>query len=465
MLCAESLSTLIKKEVKNGRLGGVGVCRRGPIISHLFFADDSLIFCKASLEEHDVLQRVLKVYECASGQQLNHTKTSLFFSRNTPMDIQEIIKERFGAQVIKHHEKYLGLPSLVGRNKKNTFNSIKDKLMKKLAGWKEKLLSKAGKEVLIKAMAQAIPTYTMSVFKLPDSLCEDLTSMICNFWWGQRNEERRIAWMSWEKLCAPKSCGWMGFKKLKEFNLALLAKQGWRLQQGHDSLVYKVLKAKYFPTCNFSLAVLGNNPSFTWWSIMFAQPLVKNGLRWRLGNGESIRIWSDKWLPKPSTFMVSSLRLFMPHYMKVRDLINKEEASWKVDAIDALFMPHEVEVIKAIPISSHLPEDKLIWAWSNNGVFSVKNAYWIACQMSIAEFSGSSSDGSQERSFWKRLWQINVPHKIRHFVWRACRDILPLKTNLVKRNVLQVATCDGCNVEEDSIHFFWKSGRAKELWS
>ena len=192
--------------------------------------------------------------------------------------------------MIKHHEKYLGLPSLVGRNKKNTFITIKDKLRKKLAGWKEKLLSKVGKEVLIKAVAQAIPTYTMSVFKLPDSLCEDLTSMIRNFWWGQRDDERKIAWMSWEKLCAPKSCGRMGFKKLKEFNLSLLAKQGWRLQQGHDSLVYKVLKAKYFPTSDFSQAVLGNNPSFTWRSIMFAQPLVKYGSRWRLGNGEKIRI-------------------------------------------------------------------------------------------------------------------------------------------------------------------------------
>ena len=132
---------------------------------------------------------------------------------------------------------------------------------------------------------------------------------------------------------------------------------------------------------------------------MFAQPPVKNGLRWRLGNGESIRIWGDKWLPKPSTFMVSSPRLFMPHDMKVGELINKEEALWKADAIDALFALHEAEVIKAIPINSHLPEDKLIWAWSNNGVFSVNNAYWVACQMSTAEFSSSSSDGNQERSF------------------------------------------------------------------
>ena len=69
-----------------------------------------------------------------------------------------------------------------GTNKRNTFNDVKDKLRKKLAGWKEKLLSKAGKEVLIKAVAQARPTYTMSCFKIPDSLCDDLTSMIRNFW-------------------------------------------------------------------------------------------------------------------------------------------------------------------------------------------------------------------------------------------------------------------------------------------
>ena len=140
---------------------------------------------------------------------------------------------------------------------------------------------------------------------------------------------------------------------------------------------------------------------------------------------------------------------------KVGELIDKEEASWKVGAVDALFLPHEVETIKAIPISTNLPEDKQIWAWSTNGVFSVKNAYWVASQMSLVESTISSSDGSQEKSFWKKLWQINVPHKIRHFAWRACQDILPLQTNLVKRNVLQVDTCNECKVEaDDSIHFF-----------
>jgi len=95
--------------------------------------------------------------------------------------LKEEIKTRFGAQVIKQHEKYLGLPSLVGRRKRSTFNDIKEKLSKKLAEWKEKLLSKAGKEMLIKAVAQAIPTYTISCFKIPDALCEELTSMMRNF--------------------------------------------------------------------------------------------------------------------------------------------------------------------------------------------------------------------------------------------------------------------------------------------
>ena len=125
----------------------------------------------------------------------------------------------------------------------------------------------------------------------------------------------------------------------------------------------------------------------------------------------------------------------MPEDMKVGELLNKEEASWQVDVVDALFLLHEAEVIKVIPISSHLQEDKQIWALSTNGAFSVKNANWVATQMSLASSTGSSFDDSQERRFWKCLWQINVPHKIRHFFWRACQDILPLKTNIVKRNV------------------------------
>lgn len=121
---------------------------------------------------------ILETYEHESGQQLNRDKTSLFFSRNTPQPIQDDIKNRFGAKIIKQYEKYLDLPSLVGKNKCNTFHQLIERLDNKLSGWKGKLLSNAGKEILIKSVAQAMPTYTMSIFKLPNTLCDEMTSMV-----------------------------------------------------------------------------------------------------------------------------------------------------------------------------------------------------------------------------------------------------------------------------------------------
>ena len=428
--CAKGLSAMIKKATVEGDLHAVIVCRRGPKILHLFFADDSLIFCRASLEECDSLQRIFQVYEAASGQQLNRTKTSLFFNSNTDRSVKEEIKNRFGAQVIQKSQKYLGLPLMVGRNKRNSFNSIKEKLAKKLSGWKEKLLSKVRKEILIKVVAQAIPTYTMSCFKLLDSLCDELTSLIRNFWWGQKQNERKTAWLSWEKLCMPKSCGGLGFKLLKLFNLALLAKQGWRLQVGKHSLVFKVFKAKYFPDCDFVNASMGNNPSYIWQSLMAEQRVVKQGMRWQVGNGTNIREWRDKWLPNSSSHTVVSPWVNVSPDFRVSELIDSNKSYWNSDLIEQLILPYEVETVKSILLSTCLPTDKLIWAETNNGLFTVKSAYKVAVDILAASplgSSGSSSDESNMKRFWKRVWELDVPHKIRHFVWRACRDILPTR--------------------------------------
>ena len=113
-----------------------------------------------------------------------------------------------------NHTKYLGLPSIIGRSKKLVFAEIKEKVCKKLVGWKGKLLSMGGKEVLIKAMARAILTYTMSCFQLPKSLCEDLEKLMKSFWWGQKHQETKMAWVGWKTMCKPKSQGGMGFRNL-----------------------------------------------------------------------------------------------------------------------------------------------------------------------------------------------------------------------------------------------------------
>ena len=161
-------------------------------------------------------------------------------------------------------------------------------------------------------------------------------------------------------MCEPKVGGGLGFKNLKCFNLTLLAKQGWRLQLAQDSLVFWVLKAKYFPSCDFIHASLGHNQSYTWRSIMAAQDLVKGGVMWRVGNGRDVRVWGDRWLPCSSYNRVISPRLFLHEDTQVGELIDTEVKCWKSLMVDSIFLPHEAEAVKSIPLSVRLSPDKLL---------------------------------------------------------------------------------------------------------
>ena len=138
---------------------------------------------------------VLQACEMSLGQQINKAKTAIFFSHSTNEERRLMIKNTLGVEEIRSYEKYLGLPSLVGKNEKTSFNYIKERVWRKLQGWEEKLLSQVDREILIKAVVQTIPIYTMNCFKLPISLCNDLEELICKFWWGERGDQRKIHWV------------------------------------------------------------------------------------------------------------------------------------------------------------------------------------------------------------------------------------------------------------------------------
>ena len=169
LLCAEGFFALIHDAARNNQLHGISICRGAPKITQLFFANDSLLFCRANGNECSKLKEILSLYESALGQKINIDKSSIFFSPNTSQELKDDIINILGSMHDSNHTKYLGLPSIIGRSKKLVFVEIKEKVGKKLAGWKGKLLLVGGKEVLIKAVVQAIPTYTMSYFQLPTS--------------------------------------------------------------------------------------------------------------------------------------------------------------------------------------------------------------------------------------------------------------------------------------------------------
>lgn len=137
--------------------------------------------------------------------------------------------------------------------------------------WKEKSLSQAGKEVLIKAVIQAIPSYSMNCFLLPITTCQEIERATARFFWGSSLEERKYHWTGWDILTKKKVNGGIGFKELHLFNLAMLAKQVWILLQHPKSLSYRLLKAKYFPQRELLEAEVGYQPSYLWRSLLAAK--------------------------------------------------------------------------------------------------------------------------------------------------------------------------------------------------
>ena len=170
LLCTEGLTALLTHAEENGNISGVKVCRDAPSVTNLLFADDSLILMKANLQSAETLKSVLDSYCAASGQMVSVDKSSIFFSPNTGVDTREQMCTILNIMTEALNDKYLGLPANVGLDKTDCFQYLIDRIVQRISGWKEKLLSAGGKEILLKAVVQAIPTYAMSVFKIAKKL-------------------------------------------------------------------------------------------------------------------------------------------------------------------------------------------------------------------------------------------------------------------------------------------------------
>lgn len=228
LLCVEGLSLSLKSAANNAFISGCRICSQAPAITHLLFADDSFLFFKATVDEANSIKEILSRYEFLSGQAVNYQKSAIFFSSNVRRDKQAEIKSILQVHSDIGNSKYLDLPSLIGKSKKSVFNYLKDKVWTKIKSWNTKLLSRAGKAVLLRNVAQTIPAYTMSCFLIPKTLCQEMERMMNAFWWSSNSSNNKgIKWLSWSSMSMSKKQGGLGFRDLDGFNLALLGKQCW----------------------------------------------------------------------------------------------------------------------------------------------------------------------------------------------------------------------------------------------
>lgn len=159
LLVIDVLSKLLSKGVADLRLSGIKLKPSCPILSHLFFADDAILFLKANKEE---CGHILEIYNSVSGQLINFNKSGVCYSSNTPSDLKQELCDFIGMPHLSRSVKYLGLLAFLGRSKVEAYNFLLERTLLKLQGWKQKQLNQAGKEVMIKYVVQAIPSYALA---------------------------------------------------------------------------------------------------------------------------------------------------------------------------------------------------------------------------------------------------------------------------------------------------------------
>jgi hypothetical protein len=200
---------------------------------------------------------------------------------------------------------------------------------------------------------------------------------------------------------------------LNFFNLALLARQAWRLLINPNSLCAQILKAVYFPSGDILRAQVRNNPSKTWRAICDGIEVLKQGLIKRIGDGESTHIWNCNWIPRTGMFTPIASKVANPP-SRVCELINHTSMSWKSEEVRKYFLEIDSEAILQIPLSMRKQEDCWAWHHERNGLFIVRSAYRMLIEAKrrredYFEGRGSCSDAGRIYKEWKQLWKLKLP--------------------------------------------------------
>lgn len=455
ILCAEGLSAIIRRNEEVGLLHGCRIARGAPVISHLLFADDCYFFFNATGSEAGVMKSILTRYADISGQVINLNKSTITFSSNTKEEARKIVYDQLGVSEVQNPGKYLGLPMRIGRKKVSEFGFLVDRIEQKLQTWNKHNISKAGKLTLLKTAAQSIPNFWMNLLLIPLDICDTIEKKMNAFWWLNGGRSGGIKWLSWDKLCEVKETGGLGVKKLREFNISMLAKQAWRLVTNTNPLVTEFMKSRYYPKTDFLNATMEENPSYVWRSIMAAQGIITQGCRKKIGDGKGTRVWQIPWLPcVQNGYLTTGMHEELQH-VTVNSLMEVNNRKWDEEVLQDLFNARDKELILQVPIPIRGGDDTWFWLMDDKGSFTVKSCY--------RSLRGESE--CQERGFWNKLWNLKLPGKIINFLWRACRNVLPTTSALSKKRIDVPANCSWCHqYEEDAMHTLFNCCFAREVW-
>ncbi|RVW93100.1 putative ribonuclease H protein [Vitis vinifera] len=293
-------ASLIANEEGYGRgfISGCNIWRgSGPVanISHLIFADDTIVFCEAKKEDMTYLSWILCWFEAVSGLRINLAKSEII-----PVgEVEEILEMavELGCKVGQLPSAYLGLPLGAPNKASSVWDGVEERVRWKLALWKRQYISKGGRITLIKSTLASMPLYQLSLFRMPKIVARRLEKLKRDFLWGGGNMERKAHLVNWEMVWVGKEKGGFGLRKLVPSNKALLGKWVWRFARAKDELWKQVLTAEYGQE-EFGWRTKKANGAFgvgVWKEILKESDWCWDNMTFNVGKGTRIRFWTDPW--------------------------------------------------------------------------------------------------------------------------------------------------------------------------
>lgn len=431
--------------------------RNGPLLSNLFFAYDIILFAEADVDQASVIHDCLSRFCEASGQCVSLAKSRVFFSKNVNAQTQENIAAALAMESTSDLVMYLGMPTLTSRVTKETFSHLCEKIDRRLAGWKTKYLSLAGRMTLAKSTLSTLANYSMQSAKIPRNVCEEIDRKTRKFIWGGDEDRRKTHLLSWETLQKPRQHGGIGIRSAQQANDAFLTKLGWRVLSEPNALWSRVIRAKYCKgRCDIDMFTSKSGASNVWRGITENSRLLCEGLKMAVGNGRSTLFWNHAWATdKPLSNHV--LQPIPPELAGATvDEMWDHSTGWKWDTIAPFLHQDTLKLIQAFELKND-PEmaDLVYWKDAKQGKFSIRSAFSLMRH---------DSDTLDEKC-WEAIWNAPVQQRIRAFMWVACHDRVLGNLNRYKRRMTDEPKCYICGADEEStLHILRDCPAARLVW-
>ncbi|CAL1407561.1 unnamed protein product [Linum trigynum] len=443
VLCMERLSHLIDELVANGHWKAIRLSSNDPPLTHLFFADDLLLFAEAETRQVRVIKRCLDDFCASSGQIVNYQKSILYVSPNIGQPKANRLSQLAGIPLKANLGKYLGIPAIHGRVTKDRYHSLLLRIQKKLAPWKAKRLSFAARLNVAKSVSASIPVYNMNTELIPIGVYNSIDKVNRDFVWGDEENKSKLHLVAWDKMTQPKCQGGVGLRPTRQANLAMLAKGGWRLINEKDNLWGQVMLSKYGRQReNLDILRHTQGSSFTWSSFTKAADLLKKDSAWNIKNGKSTKFWFDPWVLQVALKDVALNQI--PEELEhavVGDFVTSD-GSWRTDLFSEILPVDIVQKILSVAVDTlSTEEDTLFWHTAPDGRFSTKSAYTLINQ----------HQADPNEKLWKTIWQLPVPERVRSFVWLVCRGRIPTNSFRFSRKIAPNPSCQRCTGAPESI--------------